>query len=678
MNTGFMFVKKNGIGKILLKKQEDLSKIQPYIVNISGAFNLPHKILLTGWGGDQGDRNINGEYTFLGSYNLNPFWQNIYINQSVFTPEGISGHPVIYFNTNDNSWKHLSDDVGWDNSSTNPAQIPLTGWQINNAQGPATNIIMTALDKGQIIPNAHRVYTFISGVSNTLSSVFNYLELKGDWRDPNLSMRSNSIDLLFVGNPEYFNENIIDLNYCYYYKTGPGIQNSGWRNPINTTINHANTIINDGDVIAFIPRSSKEINVTPPAIIRKDTKAEIFTIDSVTLSPKRENLIYLFDPAHYNGWISTPEPNIALSSRLATAKAYLNDTFHKYKDIVPQASHVISEGNILNKINDPNYLERKAYFCKNNHMFCYEKDQNNNDIEFGSKSMRNVSQIAGVKERKKALLRLISPKLDTFNLFQQKKSKTFSCFIKLKGPTQHRSANNYSKIIREKKGIFLNTGQFSIGYRSPHYYRNGQTQSYKFIFEPFSLVFSIQDNARNHTFMTDFKFQFNQLYHLLITIECGLAGEYNEVPTKVKIHVNGQQEDTAYLHFNPLIQGNPGVGGFFRKKQSRIENSPIQPGFYKYDGSIYPSQNQHTIQVKIGNKNSTIGWNNLYLGKSNIAGGGNVWNTYTPDLARRIRSGSHMKRYLNNIEVGVIHIYSSVLSNDQIQSIYNIFGSRYQ
>jgi len=213
MNTGIALVKKNGIGKISLKKQENLSKIQPYIVNISGAFNLPYKILLTGWGGDQSNTNINGEYTFLGNYNAEPSWQNIYINQSISTPEGISGHPVIYFNTIYGAWEHLSNDIGWLNNSTNSLQIPLTGWYVYNAQGPATNILMTALNKGQISSNGHRIYTFRSGIANTLSSVFNYLELKGDWRDPNLSMRSNSIDLLFVGNPENFNENIIDLNY---------------------------------------------------------------------------------------------------------------------------------------------------------------------------------------------------------------------------------------------------------------------------------------------------------------------------------------------------------------------------------------------------------------------------------------------------------------------------------
>ena len=98
MNTGIGFFKKNGIGKILARRQENLSKIQPYIVNISGAFDLPYKILLTGWSGDQGNTNINGEYTFIGNYNAEPFWRNIYINESVSTPEGISGHPVIYFN----------------------------------------------------------------------------------------------------------------------------------------------------------------------------------------------------------------------------------------------------------------------------------------------------------------------------------------------------------------------------------------------------------------------------------------------------------------------------------------------------------------------------------------------------------------------------------------------------
>jgi len=95
---------------------------------------LPKKILLQGWAGDQSNNDINGEYTFIGNHSSVPFWQNIYVLST------LGGGPIIYFDISQNRWEHNSDDVGWTNNSTNPNELPLTGWEEANAQGPAGTI----------------------------------------------------------------------------------------------------------------------------------------------------------------------------------------------------------------------------------------------------------------------------------------------------------------------------------------------------------------------------------------------------------------------------------------------------------------------------------------------------------------------------------------------------------
>jgi hypothetical protein len=405
--------------------------------------------------------------------------------------------------------------------------------------------------------------------------------------------------------------------------------------------------------------------------------------DSVAQSPQNQNLIYLFDPVYYNGYKSLPAGE---TYRIPTP--YLNKIFAKYPSIIPASNYVYSLGRILNKDDDLNNLQRKAIF--NNFFFSYEKYSDNSDIGVGVKSNFYASRDYGTKERRRALLRLSDPAGgagNIFNLFRENNSKTFSCFIKLKGPVQHRSRNGY-KIIREKKGIFLNTGQFSVGYRSPHYTRIGNVNGYKFQFEPFSFVFSIQDDYKNHSFMTDFKYKFNETYHLSITVECGSEvtatdGIYTwyYIPTTVKVYINGEQQTTAYMAFNPLIKGNGQLTDrHSRKKAIRTENSPIQPGFYSTNGTIYsPISNSHIINCKLhggGKKGGMFGWNNLYLGKSNIAGGGALYNA--TGVFPSNQTNANIKRYLNNIDVGVIQVYNAALSQTDIKNIYDTFGPRYQ
>jgi hypothetical protein len=382
---------------------------------------------------------------------------------------------------------------------------------------------------------------------------------------------------------------------------------------------------------------------------------------------------------YYNGWTY---PSTINPGDDGYAKNFLNNYFQKYSNIIPRDNYIISYGKILNKIDDPNNLNKKAYFDKSNFLFAYEKYSDDSDVPLTQNMNVGLSDVYGVKERRNALLQLAGLQAETFNLLAENTSKTFSCFVKLKGPVKHRSYGTTAtnKIIREKKGIFLNTGQFAIGYRSPHYTRTGNVNGYKFKFEPFSFVFSVQDNYKNHSFMTDFKYEFGKTYHLTITLESGsevaVPGPpiWYYTPTTVKVYVNGEQQTTAYLHFNPLIRGNNACntqdGKRSKLKNERTISSPIQPNFYMYNGSIYsPTADYHNIESKIGNRNGSIGWTNLYLGKSNLSKGGVNYG---------VGGRRSTKRYLSNIDVGVIHVYNSALSNTQIKDIYDTFGPRYQ
>jgi len=401
--------------------------------------------------------------------------------------------------------------------------------------------------------------------------------------------------------------------------------------------------------------------------------------NSITMSPQSNNLIYLFDPLYYKGYNTLDIYNES------NYNAFLKKIFNQYESILPASPYVFSHGKILNKTDDPNNLQRKGGISGS--FFSYEKYNDDSDIPINRFQHRQINRNSMVKERTHALLQLNDPaNSNTFNFLQENTSKTFSFFIRLNSPVKHKSSNSF-KVIREKKGIFLNTGQISVGYRSPYYiyrtspYASG-SKKYKYKFEPFSFVFSIQDNVRNHTFMTDFKYEFGKTYHLSITIQGGSPNpsNFDQAPATVKVYINGEQQNTAYLQFNPLIRGNKSsrpneVGS--RWKWSRNANSPTGPNFKKMNGITYtPVANQHNIQYKTGDLGGGIGWKTIYLGKSNIQPGRarGLPNTGAKPI---YRSRSHIKRYLNNIDIGVIHIYKSILSQSEIFEIYKNFSNRY-
>ena len=96
-------------------------------------------------------------------------------------------------------------------------------------------------------PNA--VYIFKGGSTNTVSTVFNYLELTRG------STSSNS-DMIFLSS----------INALIYYK-GSGIA-QGWKNA-STGGDATNLVINDNEIIYFTPISNKQISVSSGAIIQR-------------------------------------------------------------------------------------------------------------------------------------------------------------------------------------------------------------------------------------------------------------------------------------------------------------------------------------------------------------------------------------------------------------------------
>lgn len=314
-----------------------------------------------------------------------------------------------------------------------------------------------------------------------------------------------------------------------------------------------------------------------------------------------------------------------------------------------------------------------------NNTLSYIKDPNNNDVErerlhsnyLSIFTSQLVYGFAPPVENKKPFL--ILKRDDDTGIYRYGPSiaSTLNIFVKLQRPLAHKAANG-SGIIREKKGIFCTYGiqpraGFSIGYRSPHHYINGD-RTYKFQFEPFSFVFSLGQGFSPtysrpcyQTLMTDFKFKFNEMY-MLTVVSDGVGN--------VLIYVNGELQSVANVPFNPIRnRSGGGVGG--STHIIRKQNSPIGPNFIKFDGTTYPSST--TTSFETGGL-SIFDGNAFIFGKSNLNGSpGSKGNTLPP-----IRTTKRRKRFLNNIDLGVINVYNTALSQSQISQFYENFRYRYE
>lgn len=390
----------------------------------------------------------------------------------------------------------------------------------------------------------------------------------------------------------------------------------------------------------------------------------------IDLIPSPNDLRLYFDPIFYRNLGDKYEYSNQNANPVSQSDPWYLKEFRDYNisDVVP--SRPLSQ----QWIQGGSLGTTKAQIINNT--LSYIKDPNNNDLEQKRFSYRNYlsiyqSQAAyGITppvENKKPFL--ILSRDDSFGLYTYGPSyaSTLNIFVRLQRPLAHKSQNT-SGIIREKKGIFLTYGietnaGFSIGYRSPHHYINGD-RTYKFQFEPFSFVFSlgygfspIYNRPAYQTLMTDFKFRFGEMY-LLTVVSDGIGN--------VLIYVNGELQSVANVPFNP-IRNTTTISS--RYHGTRRQESPIGPNFIMLDGSTFPHVSSTTsLFTGLNSGNAFI------FGKSNLNG----YPASKGNLNPPMRTTKRRKRFFNNIDLGVINTYNTALSQAQISQFYENFRYRYE
>jgi len=311
-----------------------------------------------------------------------------------------------------------------------------------------------------------------------------------------------------------------------------------------------------------------------------------------------------------------------------------------------------------------------------NNTFSYIKYSDNSDVE-GKKLNRWYSTISvtqtsyGINPPKDSKYYLLKVKRnDNLPIFEigDDKNSTLNMFIRLQRPVSHKNPHT-GYIVREKRGIFCtscdfahNESPFSIGYRSPYYNITGRP-SYRSIFDNFSFVFSFGHVVYDAEFgrpisrnlMTDYKFNFGQMYMLTIKSESNT----------LSIYINGELQTVAIVPFNPLVNPTTGSNNPKNQYKGRRDSMPLGPGFYKKNGTIYGPTN--TV-VPAGTNMQSI--NYLIFGKSALAHGMRAGKGQFTGTKKR-------RRYLNNLDIGVINSYNIALSQSDTSQIYNNFRYKY-
>ena len=373
----------------------------------------------------------------------------------------------------------------------------------------------------------------------------------------------------------------------------------------------------------------------------------------IDLLPSQENISLLFDPIFYNN-IKDESPSIIYAGQ-ARDPYYLNHSIrdYQYNNIVPQLGDVNAIQYVQSK---PTGFKKSGF--KNNTFSWIKDSSSNNDLENGKND--NFAGAMIYEDLLRPLLTLMKP--GNTDLFSNSTTSTFICFVRLQNPITHKNPNNPSFLVREKRGFFAKIGNVEIGYRSPYYNIVGES-SYKGVFNNFSFVFNFGTNSyiaiHNSTFMTDFKFNFNQMYCIAIV----------KNNSEMKFYINGELQNMAYLKFNPLTN-NAHCGLNSRPRRlysSRKIDAPVGPGFKKTNGSVYNPTNMGGLTPISTNHSIDCD----FQGSQIIYGKSNMFRSWGYSGAKR------SKRYLNNLDIGVNIAYNIALSQSQIVEIYENFRYRY-
>jgi hypothetical protein len=160
-----------------------------------------------------------------------------------------SGGPSVPYYINEINSVMATLGGGYTLSIFNKEDIVSQEKNISIKKQNLTSLKPYSIDGGEAEYDANAVYIFKGGSTNTVSTVFNYLELQAG---SNYST-ADGIYIPSVG------------SYIYYKNSGIG--GTGWRTSGGG--NPTDLVINNGDLIYFTPRSNKQISVNSGAIIQR-------------------------------------------------------------------------------------------------------------------------------------------------------------------------------------------------------------------------------------------------------------------------------------------------------------------------------------------------------------------------------------------------------------------------